>query len=85
MTIVVNATFVNGHFQPAEPLSLPDGTAVRLSVTPVSQEEQPPSIDDDDDNSLESVIGICKSGKGNLAQDHDLYLYGPLRKQEPQK
>jgi hypothetical protein len=85
MTIVVNATFVNGHFQPAEPLSLPDGTEVRLAVTPVSS-SSPQTEASDDDDPLGPVIGICSSGGGkNLAEDHDLYLYGPLRQPESKK
>jgi predicted DNA-binding antitoxin AbrB/MazE fold protein len=85
MTIIVNATFVNGQFQPAEPLSLPEGAEVRLEVTPIPNSSAHKEFNDDDDP-LGPVIGICSSGGGkNLAEDHDLYLYGPLRKQEPQK
>ncbi len=113
MTIIVNATFVNGQFQPVEPLSLPEGAEVQLTVTPVRQKgaTRPVHRDDDislepvigigssrsnmdhgnrpdaeplnEDDPLEAVIGICSSGGGkNLAEDHDLYLYGPLRKPE---
>jgi predicted DNA-binding antitoxin AbrB/MazE fold protein len=81
MTIVVNATFLNGQFQPTEALSLPEGIEVRLAVTPVANHEPTPAGEDGDD-SLESVIGICSSGGLNLARDHDLYLYGPVREKE---
>ena len=82
MTLIVNATFVNGQFQPAEPLQLAEGTEVRLAVTPVEPVQNGPvdQTSEPDRDPLEDVIGICSSGGGlNLARDHDLYLYGQLR------
>ena len=65
--LVVEATVENGTFKLAQPIPLPEGTHVRLTIDPVEQESDP----------LESVIGICKEGPDiSLAERHDEILYG---------
>lgn len=65
MSIVVEATFENGTFKLAQPVALPEGTQVRLRITPVDEECDP----------LDSVIGIC-DGPTDGAENHDKYIYG---------
>jgi predicted DNA-binding antitoxin AbrB/MazE fold protein len=53
-----------------QPLSLPEGIRVRVTISPAEEEHDP----------LEGVIGICKSGPVDGAQNHDKHLYGDLRR-----
>jgi hypothetical protein len=66
MTITVDAMFQNGQLQFNEPVRLAEGTAVRVTITPV----------DEDDDPLEGVIGIGNSGRTDGADQHDHYIYG---------
>lgn len=68
MSLVVEAKFENGTFKLAQPVALPEGTQVRLTITPVDEGKDP----------LEGVIGICKGGPRDGAQEHDKYIYGDL-------
>ena len=68
MTISVEATFANGAFKPAKPVSLPEGTAVHLEVSPVKSPIDP----------LEAVIG-SSSELTDGAENHDKYIYGKIR------
>jgi predicted DNA-binding antitoxin AbrB/MazE fold protein len=65
MTITVNATFENGQLKLKEPVALAEGTAVRVAITPVAEEDDP----------LSGVIGICKGGQRDGAEHHDEYIY----------
>lgn len=65
MTLTVEATYENGMLKPKQPLTLPEGTEVRLTITPVDEEYDP----------LEAVIGIC-DGPADGAANHDKYIYG---------
>jgi len=65
MTIVVEAVYQNGILKPKQPLSLAEGTEVRLTVTPTVEVDDP----------LEAVIGIC-DGPPDGAENHDKYIYG---------
>jgi predicted DNA-binding antitoxin AbrB/MazE fold protein len=69
MRISVEATFENGAFKPVKPVSLPEGTAVHLEVSPLEQPRDP----------LEAVIGIGSSGRSDGAENHDKYIYGKIR------
>lgn len=66
MTITVEATYEKGQLKLKEPVSLAEGTPVRVSITPVNDEVDP----------LAGVIGICKTGRTDGAENHDQYLYG---------
>lgn len=63
MPITIDATFENGVLKPKQELTLPEGAAVRLTV----------SLSDDDP--LDAVIGIC-DGPADGAANHDKYIYG---------
>jgi predicted DNA-binding antitoxin AbrB/MazE fold protein len=65
MAITIEATYEDGVLKPKQPLELTEGTQVRLSVTPV----------DEDDDPLGAVIGIG-DGVPDGADDHDKYIYG---------
>jgi predicted DNA-binding antitoxin AbrB/MazE fold protein len=66
MTITVDAVVHNGQLQFTEPVRLTEGTAVRVTITPVDQDDDP----------LEGVIGIGNSGRTDGADQHDHYIYG---------
>ena len=69
MIITVEATVENGQLKLSEPVVLAEGTAVRVTITPVDDGEDP----------LDGLIGICKTGRSDGAQNHDKYLYGKRR------
>jgi predicted DNA-binding antitoxin AbrB/MazE fold protein len=70
MTITVEATYENGVLKPKEPLALDEGTAVRLTLSTVDQDNDP----------LKDVIGIGDSGRTDGAANHDYYIYGTRRR-----
>ena len=73
MAITVEATYRDGVLKPARPLTLPEGTEVRLTISPL----------DDDYDPLDAVIGICKEGPDiSLAERYDEILYGPMEGKE---
>jgi predicted DNA-binding antitoxin AbrB/MazE fold protein len=67
MTITTEATYENGVLKLKQPLSLGEGTEVRLTVTPVGEGHDP----------LEAVIGIG-DGPADGADNHDKYIYGKV-------
>ena len=73
MVITVEATYRDGVLKPTRPLTLAEGTEVRLTV----------SLLDEDYDPLDAVIGICKEGPEiSLAERHDEILYGPMQGKE---
>jgi predicted DNA-binding antitoxin AbrB/MazE fold protein len=65
MTLTVEAIFEKGVLKPKQPLTLAEGTQVRLI------------IDTPDGDPLEEVIGICDEGpEVSLAARHDEFIYG---------
>ncbi len=66
MAITVEATYKNGVLKPKKRLKIPEGSKVRVTITPVDEVEDP----------LAKVIGICKTGRTDGAQNHDKYIYG---------
>jgi predicted DNA-binding antitoxin AbrB/MazE fold protein len=100
MTITVDATFENGQLNFKEPVVLADGTAVRVTITPVDGDRDPlegiigtcTGPRDGADNYAKSargemtearladpfagIVGLCKSGRTDGAENHDKYLYG---------
>jgi predicted DNA-binding antitoxin AbrB/MazE fold protein len=65
MTITVEATYKNGVLKPKKRLKIPEGTKVRVAITRLDEVEDP----------FEKVIGICKTGRTDGAQNHDKYIY----------
>ncbi len=68
MTITVDAVYQDGILKPKTPLTLADGTEVRVTVTPATEPYDP----------LEAVIGIGE-GPPDGAENHDKYIYGKIR------
>ena len=69
MTLTVEAVYENGQLKFKEPLALADGTAVRVTITPVDEAADP----------LDRMIGACDTGRTDGAAKHDRYLYGKKR------
>ncbi len=69
MSITVEATYEKGTLKLAEPVNFPEGTHVRVTISPVEDEEDP----------FEAVIGICKGGPPDGAENHDKYIYEERR------
>ena len=67
MSTVAEAVYENGILRPIQPLSLPEGMRVRLTITPADEDYDP----------LGAVIGIC-DGPADGAENHDKYIYGKL-------
>jgi predicted DNA-binding antitoxin AbrB/MazE fold protein len=69
MSAVLEAIYENGTLKLAEPLPLPEGTRVRLTVVPADEVYDP----------LAAVIGIGESGRTDGAEHHDRYIHGMNR------
>jgi predicted DNA-binding antitoxin AbrB/MazE fold protein len=65
MSITIEAIYANGAFQPQQPVNLPEGTHVELTVRAGLEAPDP----------FEAVIGTC-DGPPDGAANHDKYLYG---------
>jgi predicted DNA-binding antitoxin AbrB/MazE fold protein len=63
MAITVEAVYKNGQLKLKEPLTLAEGTAVRVTITPARE-----------DDPFADIIGICHSGRRDGAANHDKYL-----------
>lgn len=63
MTLTIEATYKNGVLKPKKRLKIPDGARVRVTITPLAEED--PFAD---------LIGICHSGRRDGAANHDKYL-----------
>ncbi|MGH7200932.1 MAG: antitoxin family protein [Planctomycetaceae bacterium] len=74
MTIHCTAVYKNGLLRPSEPLALPEGTEVQLSVIP------PPTVDEP--TTLAGVLAaiaqmpIETDDRAFSGRDHDQVLYG---------
>ncbi|MEX0717289.1 MAG: antitoxin family protein [Planctomycetaceae bacterium] len=67
MTLTVDATWQDGVLKPNEPVRLPDGALVRVSIF----------LPDDEADPLADVIGIADGpASGDSADEHDRYIYG---------
>jgi hypothetical protein len=67
MATTIEATFDGHVFHPAEPISLPPNTTVRLTVEPLS--DQPVSF-------LRTARSLKLEGPPDWASNLDAYLYG---------
>ena len=68
MTITVDAVYENGQLNFKKPVKLAEGTCVRVTINPLDEDYDP----------IDAVIGICKEGLRDGAENHDKYLYGDL-------
>jgi len=65
MTITVEATIENGQLKLNHPVSIAEGTPLRVTITPLEETTDP----------LADVIGICTGGSRDGAENHDKYIY----------
>jgi predicted DNA-binding antitoxin AbrB/MazE fold protein len=70
MTLTVEATFENGQLKFKQPVVLAEGTAVRVTITPLDEDYDP----------LDAVLGIGDSGRTDGADNHDHYIYGTRKR-----
>jgi predicted DNA-binding antitoxin AbrB/MazE fold protein len=68
MSLTVEAVYKDGVLKPRKRLRLPDGSKVRVTITPLDEGEDP----------LDRFLGTC-DGPPDGAENHDKYLYGDLR------
>jgi len=80
MTTNLKAIYEQGVLRLKEPLSLPDGTQVNITVTSHEEDNGLPSqiMDDGSWDALTQLLGDCAidTGVQDLASQHDHYLYG---------
>ena len=70
MTLNMEATVTNGKLKLKEPIALAEGTTVRVTITPVTEPDDP----------LAKVVGIGDSGRTDGAANHDHYIYGTRKR-----
>ncbi len=80
MTTNLKAIYEQGVLRLKEPLSLPDGTPVDVTVTSHEEDkgERSPGMEDHSWDALTQLIAECAidTGVPDLATQHDHYLYG---------
>ncbi len=83
MTTNLKAIYEQGVLRLKEPLSLPDGTQVEVTVTSQHEDSREPSqvMDGRSWDTLTQFLADCEidTGVPDLAREHDHYLYGIRR------
>jgi predicted DNA-binding antitoxin AbrB/MazE fold protein len=72
MTTTVKAIYEDGVFKPKEPVSLDEHTEVEVTIP------RRPQRDPDDPTgwkAIDELVGCLKSGRSDIAENHDKYLY----------
>ena len=72
MTTTVTAVYEDGVLKPKSPLQLEEHAEVKVLVM------RPVARDPDDPTgwkAIDELIGCLKSGHGDVAENHDKYLY----------
>jgi predicted DNA-binding antitoxin AbrB/MazE fold protein len=83
MTTNLKAIYENGVLRLKEPLPLPEGTQVNVTVTsPDEETEVSEGMKDKSWETLTQLIAECAidTGISDLAEQHDHYLYGIQKK-----
>lgn len=77
MTTAIRAVYEDGVFKPKEPVRLAERTEVEVLIpTPA-----PPDKDDPTGwKAAEELIGFIDDAPPDMAEQHDLYLYGRPRR-----
>jgi predicted DNA-binding antitoxin AbrB/MazE fold protein len=70
MATTVDTTYENGRLTFKQRLDLPEGTPVRVTITPLAVVDDP----------LAGVIGKLASGRTDWAANHNKFLYGKCRR-----
>ena len=66
MSVTVDATYQNGTFKAAEPVSLPEGTKVRLVITTVAEQAKQDNQDWSDELNERRIDLIDKDIAGSI-------------------
>ena len=66
MTVTVDATYQNGTFKAAEPVSLPEGAKVRLVITTVAGQAKQDNQDWSDESNERRIDLIDKDIEGSI-------------------
>ena len=75
MTTAVKAIYVDGVFKPQEPVALQEKTEVQVLIP-----EQPSVAEDPSGwKEIDAMVGSMQSGRGDVSENHDQYLYGKPR------
>jgi predicted DNA-binding antitoxin AbrB/MazE fold protein len=85
MAITVEATYEHGQLSLKEPLSLPEGTLVQVTIAPLDQEcrpSQPPLAERIVARARALTSGALDGLPNDLAAQHDHYLYGTPKRTE---
>jgi predicted DNA-binding antitoxin AbrB/MazE fold protein len=73
MTTVIKAIYERGVFRPSEPVKLRQGTEVEILIrTPAPADEGDPT----GWKAAEELIGFITDAPADMAENHDLYLFG---------
>jgi hypothetical protein len=78
MTATVKARVSRGGIELLEKIDFPEGKEVLVTINEISSpEKEAVELDDDDweNNPFFTLAGIMDSGLGDLAKNHDKYLY----------
>jgi predicted DNA-binding antitoxin AbrB/MazE fold protein len=76
MTTAVKAIFEDGVFKPLEPLHLAELTQVEVLIPCPAAENVTDSVGL---NAIDDLIGFIRNGLPDMAENHDVYLYGKPR------
>jgi predicted DNA-binding antitoxin AbrB/MazE fold protein len=80
MTTNLKAIYEQGMLRLTEPLSLPEGTQVEVTVTAPGKDngEPPQAMDGRSWDTLTQLLADCEidTGVTDLTRQHDHYLYG---------
>jgi predicted DNA-binding antitoxin AbrB/MazE fold protein len=79
MTTKLKAIYENGVLRLEQPLSLPDGTQVDVTVSQDEEDrERSAGMDDQSWDALTQLLAECSIDTGipDFARKHDRYLYG---------
>jgi hypothetical protein len=61
-------------------LDIKDYETLKQRASSATKAKKLQPLSDNDIKKLLSLIGICKTGKKDLAEKHDYYLYGNMKK-----
>jgi len=87
MSMSVEAIYESGTFKLKQPVSLPEGSQVRLIIIPLGANGEPVQANGEcpsEEHPLDAVIGVCDDGPEiSLAERHDEILYGLRPREAP--
>lgn len=73
MSTAVKAIYEDGVFKPLEPLDLEELTQVEVLIPSTAAADAREPLDS---SSIDDLIGFIPDAPADMAEHHDLYLYG---------